>query len=65
MVIEKTYSNMVSKAILDISPTDLADYNISIIALTENEANLGLKENGSSTTVVSNGEGFVARPPLD
>ena len=34
--------DMVSKAILDISTTDLIDYNIAIIALTENEAKLAL-----------------------
>jgi hypothetical protein len=37
--------DMVSSAILDISITDLIDYNISIIALTENEVELGHKEN--------------------
>lgn len=56
--------DMVSNAILDISTTDLIDYNISIIALTENEINLGLKENGNSNVIVSNGEGFAAHPPL-
>jgi hypothetical protein len=38
--------------------------NISIIALTENEVSLGIKENGSSNIIVSNGEGFAAQPPL-
>jgi len=57
--------DMVSNAILDISTTDLFDYNISIMALTENEVNLGLKENGSSSVIVSNGEGFAAHPPLN
>lgn len=57
--------DMVSNAILDISTTDLIDYNISIIALTENEVNLGLKENGNSNVIVSNGEGFAAHPPLN
>lgn len=57
--------DMVSNAILDISVTDLIDYNISIIALTENEVNLGLKENGNSNIIVSNGEGFAAQPPLN
>lgn len=56
---------MVSNAILDISVTDLIDYNISIIALTENEVNLGLKENGNSNIIVSNGEGFAAQQPLN
>lgn len=41
-------------AILDISMTDLRENNILIIALTENEANKGFKENGNSiTTLVS------------
>ena len=57
--------DVVSNAILDISTTDLIDYNISIIALTENEVNLGLKENGNSNVIVSNGEGFAAHPPLN
>lgn len=57
--------DMVSNAILDISTTDLIDYNISIMALTENEVNLGLKENGNSNVIVSNGEGFAAHPPLN
>lgn len=57
--------DMVSNAILDISTTDLIDFNISIIALTENEVNLGLKENGNSNVIVSNGEGFAAHPPLN
>jgi hypothetical protein len=46
--------DMVSNAILDISMTDLREHNISIIALTENEANKGLKEKGNLiTTLVS------------
>ena len=57
--------DVVSNAILDISTTDLIDYNISIIALTENEVNLGLKENGNSNVIVSDGEGFAAHPPLN
>lgn len=57
--------DMVSNTILDISTTDLIDYNISIMALTENEVNLGLKENGNSNVIVSNGEGFAAHPPLN
>jgi hypothetical protein len=57
--------DMVSNAILDISTTDLIDYNISIVALTKNEVNLGLKENGNSNVIVSNGEGFAAHPPLN
>jgi len=57
--------DMVSNAILDISTTDLIDFNISIIALTENEVNLGLKENGNLNVIVSNGEGFAAHPPLN
>ena len=57
--------DMVSDAILDISTTDLVDFNISIIALTENEVKLGLKENGNSNIIVSNGEGFAAQPPLN
>ena len=57
--------DVVSNAILDISRTDLIDYNISIIALTENEVNLGLKENGNSNVIVSDGEGFAAHPPLN
>ncbi len=57
--------DMVSNAILDISTKYLVDFNISIIALTENEAKLGLKENGNSNIIVSNGEGFAAQPPLN
>lgn len=57
--------DMVSNAILDISTTDLIDFNISIMALTENEVNLGLKENGNPNVIVSNGEGFAAHPPLN
>lgn len=56
--------DMVFNAILDISMTDLLEHNISIIALTENEVSLGMKENGSSNIIVSNGEGFAAQPPL-
>ena len=56
---------MVSNAILDISIAELLDNNISIIALTENEVNLGLKENGNPNIIVSNGEGFAAQPPLE
>jgi hypothetical protein len=57
--------DMVSNAILDISTTDLIDYNISIIALTDSEVNLGLKENGNSNVIVSNGEGKASQPPLN
>lgn len=57
--------DMVSNAILDIATTDLVDFNISIMALTENEVKLGLKENGNSNIIVSNGEGFAAQPPLN
>ncbi len=57
--------DMVFNAILDVSMTDLLNNNISIIALTENEVNLGFKENGNSNIIVSNGEGFTAQPPLN
>lgn len=57
--------DMVSNAILDIATADLVDFNISIMALTENEVKLGLKENGNSNIIVSNGEGFAAQPPLN
>lgn len=57
--------DMVFNAILDVSMTDLLNNNISIIALTENEVNLGFKENGNSNIIVSNGEGFAAQPPLN
>lgn len=45
--------DMVSSAILDISITDLRENNISIIALTEDEANIGLNENGNLRILVS------------
>lgn len=57
--------DMVFNAILDVSMSELLNNNISIIALTENEFNLGLNENGNSNIIVSNGEGFAAQPPLN
>jgi hypothetical protein len=45
--------DMVLNAVLDISMTDLKENNISIIALTENEANIGLNETGNLRILVS------------
>lgn len=56
--------DMVSNAILDISTTELIDFNISILALTDNEVNLGHKENRNSNLIVSSGDGFAAQAPL-
>jgi hypothetical protein len=52
--------DMVTHSILDLSMKELVDFNISIIALTENEELFDLCENVNSSMIVSNGEGFAA-----
>lgn len=53
--------DMISHSIADIAMTDLKEFNFAIIALTENEEYLDMKENVLLTKVVSRADDLAAQ----
>lgn len=54
--------DMVSHSIVDIVMADLHEVNFAIIALTENEEYLDMKENVPLIKIASRSDDFAARP---
>lgn len=54
--------DMISQSIVDIVMADLSELNFAIIALTENEEYLDMKENIPSIKIASRNDEFAARP---
>lgn len=54
--------DMISHSIVDIVMTDLQEFNFAIIALSENEEYLDMKENIPLIKIASRNDEFAAQP---